>query len=553
MKHFVKQLLSLSMIIVFFLIASVTTAQQPTMQKPPRMKEMQEPLAIKPALLPDLKSNKVWIAKYTPPKTTTQYVPLTGDLTVGEKVYLVCEFSNIGGDLKGNWRIGHYVDGNLVYYQNLGDIPAGHSQNPAGWYIPDKEGTHQYECVLDYERTISEQNKENNKMSIQFKVVKQPIIPKPISQEKPPMTPKSQAKTRDLPPGTVTDEETGYCLIGVPPKLRITNFLINDANGYIAAIVENVGGCLTKDATIRIYIDNVLIKECGLLKSLNKQFCSKYAFDPEDWPLPPQLQKCCWGGGNHEVHVDVFPDVFEPGTTPDSSDIKKGVLHARQDLSVEYFTKDPGNRIKVVFMNRGICDSSTWSYKVRSATWPLIQTSGLLGSIKRGENVIDTLNPQPPEGTESLSVVVVPTYPEHELRSDNNHYSASISYLYFGFHLVVKEIKLIGELLKYDEQFGDSIKTVPGFYTIVPIIKNIGNEDMPRVLLKFETFIDGVSSGEQSCITGLPRQKELWFANFCTTDVILPSGKHTVKFQLKGVGSNPFGANDYLIRTMIRP
>ncbi len=342
---------------------------------------------------------------------------------------------------------------------------------------------------------------------------------------------------KPLPPGPSR-------LPGPGTNLRVVNLFIDQANGYVSATVENLGSPMTRDAKIRLYFNNVQIKECAWPMTLKKTMCSKYAFEPND---PPP--KCNWGKMDVKVHVQIIAGEGEHEADK-SGQYKEGMLYARQDLTVDHFTKDPGNRTQVVFRNKGICDSSTWSYKVYKDGMQLIQTKGPLGSLKAGGMTMDTLNPQPPQGTTSLKVEVVPTNPEYELRSDNNTYSADISGLSYnpsGFDLTVTDIKLRGETPGGRNLSPDNID----YYTIIPIIKNIGNADMPALSIKFETFIDGVSSGENLCSFSLERQQEFIFPDYCRTGATLPPGTHSVKFQIKT--HDFFDGNNSLSKTMLRP
>jgi len=99
--------------------------------------------------------------------------------------------------------------------------------------------------------------------------------------------------------------------------------------------------------------------------------------------------------------------------------------------------------------------------------------------------------------------------------------------------------------------WGDKYRDEDVYYEICPIVKNIGNADMPYSFLEVETFIDGVSSGKGNCNTSLPKQKELTFWNLCQTGAILPRGIHTVKFQINT--QDVFNGNNSLNKTMFRP
>ena len=144
------------------------------MQKPAERTELPRAVVRPPQpKLPDLKVDRIYIAKYP----DLPFRPLTGDLPLGEKVYLVCAFSNPGGDLKGQWKISHIVNGKPVYSQNIGDVPSGNQQAQAGWFLPEKEGDYHYECLLDHEKVIPELTRENNRMGgATFRVARPPII-----------------------------------------------------------------------------------------------------------------------------------------------------------------------------------------------------------------------------------------------------------------------------------------------------------------------------------------------------------------------------------------
>jgi subtilase family serine protease len=127
---------------------------------------------LKPRVLPDFKVNKVFIAPYTP-NPPAQFSPLNRDVKLGEKVYLICEMTNIGGNHKGLWSIGFFVDGQAAWNNRWGDLAAGKGLTGVGVYTAGQEGMHQYECVLDYLNEVAEkEEKSNNKMGLSFRVGK---------------------------------------------------------------------------------------------------------------------------------------------------------------------------------------------------------------------------------------------------------------------------------------------------------------------------------------------------------------------------------------------
>ena len=120
--------------------------------------------------LPDLGIEKIYFAKYVPPAELKQYEPINGSLSAGQKVYLVCRFTNSGAAVHGKWRIAYFIDDKQVYSTIFGDFPAGRTQDPAGWWVPVTPGPHKYSCKLDPQNAIAESNKGNNSMTIPFDV-----------------------------------------------------------------------------------------------------------------------------------------------------------------------------------------------------------------------------------------------------------------------------------------------------------------------------------------------------------------------------------------------
>lgn len=127
---------------------------------------------------PDLRVDRIDFARYVSPNQLKSYEYLdSNNMPYGERVYLVCAFSNQGAALVGNWKVGYYINGNLVYSQSFGNIAAGAKQSPAGWYVLNNAGNNTYTCVLDYENAISEKSKLNNKATIRFTVERHVTLP----------------------------------------------------------------------------------------------------------------------------------------------------------------------------------------------------------------------------------------------------------------------------------------------------------------------------------------------------------------------------------------
>jgi subtilase family serine protease len=121
---------------------------------------------------PDLAFGKIWIVKAGPITLTHPPLPVTV-LKKGEKYILYCQYRNNGGPLSGVWKLGYYIDGQMVWNQYWGNVAAGATQTryfPNG-YIPATLGAHTYSCRLDYDLEVKEQDETNNKTSIGFTVV----------------------------------------------------------------------------------------------------------------------------------------------------------------------------------------------------------------------------------------------------------------------------------------------------------------------------------------------------------------------------------------------
>lgn len=126
---------------------------------------------VKRLLKPDLAIAKIWIVKAG--LTTLSHPPLpVSELKKGEKYLLFCHYSNAGGDLTGVWKLGYYIDGQMVMNQYWGAVPAGATQTKSfSVYIPTVPGQHQYMCRLDYDKEVVETDETNNKTQIAFSVI----------------------------------------------------------------------------------------------------------------------------------------------------------------------------------------------------------------------------------------------------------------------------------------------------------------------------------------------------------------------------------------------
>ncbi len=119
--------------------------------------------------LPDLKVDKVFMSK-----TAEPYTPAM-EFKWGNVMVPVCEFSNTGGDLNGNWKIRFLLDGKVEGTISRGNIAAGsHQKADMGMLVTTgySQGSHTLECILDPDGAITEATKNNNKMSTPFQIVK---------------------------------------------------------------------------------------------------------------------------------------------------------------------------------------------------------------------------------------------------------------------------------------------------------------------------------------------------------------------------------------------
>lgn len=329
-------------------------------------------------------------------------------------------------------------------------------------------------------------------------------------------------------------------------NLRVTDLKIDDATGYVYASVENTGTPMTKDAKVRMYMGDSLLREFIWSKELIKRTCSKTVFESTD----PAGCSRCEGRSDRNIRFQIVEGDGERhfSTTGLS---KEGTLHARQDLAVEYLTVDPGGRISAFIGNRGIADSTTWRCKVY---WNgiLKQTSAFNGAIAAHRFVSFLLDPQPPQ-LRTLKIEIVPTDPLNELNAANNIQEFISPFnLVSNFDLRVMDIQLYGEVMwrwmaQYPQDCGSD-----NFYSLIPTIKNISNKTVPPgVIMKYETFVDGVSSGVNSIGMGLNPGESQQLGVSYGAKTILPPGTHTVKFKIDT--ADGFTGNSVLEKVMYRP
>jgi subtilase family serine protease len=121
-------------------------------------------------LRPDLAMGKIWIVKAGLTILTHPPLPVTV-LKKGEKYLFYCQYSNPGRALQGFWKLGYYIDGEMVWNQSWGNVPAGATQTKYITYTPTVTGSHTYMCRLDYDKEVIEKDETNNKASIGFTVI----------------------------------------------------------------------------------------------------------------------------------------------------------------------------------------------------------------------------------------------------------------------------------------------------------------------------------------------------------------------------------------------
>jgi subtilase family serine protease len=121
-------------------------------------------------LRPDLAIEKIWIVKAGFTTVAVPPQPVTV-LKKGQKYLFYCRYKNTGRSLNGVWKLGYYIDGQMVWNQYWGNVPAGGVQIRHIEYVPTTTGAHTYMCRLDYDQEVAEQNETNNKAQIAFTVI----------------------------------------------------------------------------------------------------------------------------------------------------------------------------------------------------------------------------------------------------------------------------------------------------------------------------------------------------------------------------------------------
>lgn len=120
-------------------------------------------------LRPDLAIDKIWITKAGFTTVAVPPQPVTV-LKKGQKYLLYCRYKNTGRSLNGVWKLGYYIDGQMIWNQYWGNVPAGDVQIKHIDYVPTTTGAHTYKCRLDYDQEVEEKDEFNNKIQMAFTV-----------------------------------------------------------------------------------------------------------------------------------------------------------------------------------------------------------------------------------------------------------------------------------------------------------------------------------------------------------------------------------------------
>ena len=487
-----------------------TTPQQPPALAAPK------PL---PPGLPDLQVTRVFLSK------PYQKTPLTTSPLLGDKIDFCCHYANNGKDIPGSswtllWKLAFHLDGNLAATYDAGPMTSGESNTICTPYTVNKEGFHEVDCVLDTQNKISETSESNNRKTTTYSVA-------------------------------VTDSPMPS---GLGVNLRVTDLAIGN-DGLVAATVQNFGPSdMAFDAKIRLYRDNVQFKECLWPKNLNKTVCAKNIFDPVAPGTPPIV--CNWGKQDYKIHAQIIAELGQPQVDK-SGRYKQGMLYARQDLYAAYFYEDAiSKNVGIVVGNKGVCYATPWSYKFY-IDGNLKETGPLMGGLlKKNEYARFLLKSQAlltdsVKRNSQFKFEVVPQYPDYEQNTGNNVYQVKGLSTASGVDLAVTAIKFLGETnLGFNYTPDDS-----NYFRIVPYFKNISSTKMSQGMIKMETFVDGVSKGEEECYCGLAAGEEIP-ASDCSPHAfgafpILATGSHTVRFVITVLDANIY--NNHLVKTMVRP
>lgn len=163
----IKRVFSILLLAVLALLPAAGLVAGPDQAKPQAQIQVSQANLL---LRPDLAIDKIWIVKAGFTTVAVPPQPVTV-LKKGQKYLLNCRYKNIGRSLNGVWKLGYYIDGQMVWNQYWGNVPAGEVQTKHIEYVPTTVGAHTYKCRLDYDLEVTEQSENNNRAQIAFTVV----------------------------------------------------------------------------------------------------------------------------------------------------------------------------------------------------------------------------------------------------------------------------------------------------------------------------------------------------------------------------------------------
>lgn len=162
---------SVAWMMLFLLALAVAPAAAADPRKQQAQSAAQASLAEAFLQRPDLAVERIWILKAGPQALNRPPRPVT-QLKKGGKYLMYCSYRNSGRALNGVWKLGYYVDGQMIWNQYWGNVGAGETQTKfIDHYLPTVVGPHTYECRLDYDAEVAERSEGNNKASINFTVI----------------------------------------------------------------------------------------------------------------------------------------------------------------------------------------------------------------------------------------------------------------------------------------------------------------------------------------------------------------------------------------------
>lgn len=160
------------LVLALFLLPLGLAAATPAQDPPPLAPKLsaQPPGGL--LALPDLQPTRLFLARWVPPATLTEYEEMPAVLLAGARVFLVCELRNNGpGEVRGTYRVDFRIDGATVAQQWIEARPqAGLLAKPGGAWTAQPVGTHTFTCAVDAEGKVKETDEANNLRAISLQV-----------------------------------------------------------------------------------------------------------------------------------------------------------------------------------------------------------------------------------------------------------------------------------------------------------------------------------------------------------------------------------------------